>query len=125
MAETVACGPKFYEWLIHTDANLEDANLGPAFARAIDRWKDGDNATLGKVDELCVRVGLHLSQVPEEIWMDRPPRKKFRCSTPETRSEAIARVLAGESNREVAESIGCTPRAVANWVHAARLIEGR
>ena len=120
MGEIVARGPKLYEWLIHTDANLEDANVGPAFARAIDRWKEGDNATLGKVDELCVHVGLHLSQVPEEIWIARPPRKGSRHSTPQTRKEAVERVLAGETNRQVAESIGCTPRAVANWVHAAR-----
>ena len=42
--------------------------LTESWQKKLERWRGGARANFYDVDEVLVRVGLHVSQVPVEIW---------------------------------------------------------
>lgn len=64
-----ADGPKLVKWLASREIDRDI--LSDTQERAMRRWRDGENALVLTVDELLVDLGLHLSEVPDEIWRER------------------------------------------------------
>jgi len=65
--ELSANGPAVVAWLESTDADLSQQVVG-AHQRKIKAWKEGEDASLRAIDEVCTKTNLHLSMVPAEVW---------------------------------------------------------
>lgn len=64
-----ASGPKLAAWL--AEAGVNRLELTPVEQRAVRRWRSGENARFHSVDELLTRLDMHLSVVPDEVWVAR------------------------------------------------------
>lgn len=70
-------GPKLAAWIRAQAPHLEgheQAILGPTTARTMRRWRAGHCAWYSKADTVCVRLGLSLSDVPDDFWLDKKRR---------------------------------------------------
>jgi hypothetical protein len=43
--------------------------LGPTTRRSMTRWRDGQQVSFWKVDELLTRLGRHVWELPDEVWL--------------------------------------------------------
>lgn len=60
-------GPKFVEWL--RDHGLESVSqFGPNLERAYNRWKNGEAASIELADEIVIKLGHHLHELPSGMW---------------------------------------------------------
>jgi hypothetical protein len=68
-------GPKFAAWLKAIHPELEGqwtALVGERMTKNMSAWKRGNyNATIDAADKLLVKLGRHLSEVPDEFFISR------------------------------------------------------
>ena len=64
-------GPGFVTWLEEQDKRGAEVEQERSFWR----WKKGGEATFGAVDRLAVRLGLHLKDVPDRLWLEKKGTK--------------------------------------------------
>lgn len=79
-------GPRLYEWLKEHGLDHPAIELGREHERAIRHWRDGRRANVYTVDRVLVALGLHLSEVPDDCWVDPPYRGELK---PERRAEIL------------------------------------
>ncbi|MQA76051.1 MAG: hypothetical protein GEU88_17245 [Solirubrobacterales bacterium] len=114
-------GPGLCEWLERSGAVLRpDVELDANMARNWRRWEAGGHADVYTVDRLLCGRGVHLSEVPDELWRTRRPYRRRRRVAARERERAARRHLAGAPARQVAGELGVSERAVRNWANALR-----
>ena len=106
-------GPNFVKWLT---ANADLASLPDNRRRALRRYRVGDVATVASADRVLTDLGLHLTDLPEDLW-----RRDNRGSPypPELCVEAVKRARGGELHRFVASSLAVDRSTVSRWVREA------
>jgi DNA-binding CsgD family transcriptional regulator len=111
-------GPGFVEWLESNGLTNVKAQMGRSYEKRIRDWKRGAMASIHTADAVLIRLGLHLSGVPDDLWrVGRRGKSISEC----TRTEAVRRVLElGESAQAVARQLGIDPKTVRRSVQSAR-----
>ncbi len=109
-------GPKLVAWLRSQGADLTAPSVGHR-ERAIRHWRRGGLAMLSTADELLVHLGLTLASVPGDCWVTANPRA--RRFSAQVRAAAARRVRAGADPQRVADEVGCSRRALGEWIGAA------
>ena len=124
-------GPKLAAWLKERDrlpVSLVGArrrgNSGDPVEnlwRRVNRWSEGEQASLETADKWLTLIGCHLSELPDDFWEDARPRHKggYRVYSEFERRRALQLLDDGLSPSEVARGIGCSPKSVALWKKAA------
>lgn len=116
-------GPAFARWLeeVRPDyrRTLTESQKRWVF-RLVDESAKGG---LGRVDAVCVRLDLHINEIPEEVWTD-PPHSGFRPGRegypPELKAQAYAMLRDGAPWKEVSNLYGIPGGTVKNWQTKAR-----
>lgn len=114
-------GRAFYDWLTELVPDWRTV-LGPSQARAVSRMIDTDGAktSLRVVDRICCQAGLHINEIPDDVWTDPPKRPTGRPpAPPEIREAAVTALKNGESARQVAARFGVARTTVNNWKNKA------
>ncbi len=88
--------------------------------RAILRWRNGDQACVYTVDDLLVRLGIHLSEVPEELFVSTTRRRAYPLSE-QTRTEALRLYTEGVGPGEIGRRLGIGSGTVSGWARRANL----
>ena len=117
-------GKAFAGWLEGRRPDLRVA-LTESQQRTLFRLRtEGGAGSLDVVDRMCVRLSLHLSEIPEWIWTNQPgfgKRKPRRYST-EVRTKAVRMLRGGTSIKDVAIVLDLPRTTVKNW--KAREVDG-
>ena len=112
-------GKQFVEWLGKVRPNFR-ASLTTSDKRNLCRMTEENGvASVRKADRLCVTLDLHLSEIPDEIWLHTPPGRVWRHS-PDTKAAALEMVEAGAKVREVSDKFAVNEATLRSWVRKAR-----
>ena len=74
-------GPKLVAWLEAVAGDELGSGTGRAAesaSRRIGDWRRGGRASVYALDAILTRLGLHLSMVPEELYVEANPRRQRR-----------------------------------------------
>lgn len=116
---TLLNGPMFVDWLYRQCPDLDGAAtviLGASATRRIRDWRLGTCPDAYDIpDRLCVALGLHLDEIPDEIWITSRPMKRTRKRQPWEKRKALEMLREGWLPTEVAREMGVTARAVQYW----------
>lgn len=110
-------GPGVYEWMVDAKVVTEGqmkTQFGSSRARRLNAWRGGDAATAPVVDEMLCGKGIHLSEIPEELWLTGEQKRASR-QAPEVREAGARRYRAGESAQALASEYGVTAHSIRNW----------
>lgn len=119
-------GPKFHAWLYEVCPELDGLSSSLLSANDIRRIFDFKNGTCPEAykvpDRICVALGLHLDDIPDEVWRTVPPRRKVvrrsRNATPWEKRKALEMLEEGYFPLEIAKQLDVTPRTVVIWKKA-------
>jgi hypothetical protein len=67
-----------------------------ALARRLRSWRAGGQARVDAVDKVCIKLGVHPCELPEDVWVDHYAAIPVETRYCETCSEEIPRKLSGE-----------------------------
>ena len=110
-------GPRLVEWLEDRSANLAKPVLGD-HERAIRHWREGGACSVFQADRVLTKLNIHLHELPDHLWLEESP--VVREYTQPVKEAAVRRVVIDEEPiKVVADSVGCSPRALRNWVDAS------
>lgn len=68
-------GPRLAEWLESHGLLSPSRQLGSSTEGSFRRWKNGAKANVFAVDRVLVKLGLALSEIPDEFWTCPPQRQ--------------------------------------------------
>ncbi len=119
-------GARLVAWLEERGFPLTATEVG-GHDRAIRHWRDGGACSIFQADRLLTKLDVHLHEVPDGLWLEETPKKgsfvgprRRFAYPPEVRAEAVRRVMVGEEPlKAVAQSVGCSPKAIRNWIARA------
>ena len=123
-------GPKFVNWLERAD-DFSGEPHGTAIKRRVTEWRAGAPVSIWSADHLLTRIGLHLSQVPDELWIagrhrtPAPARKVRPTYSKELREALVARVEAGDSLNELSIATGISERTIQRWTLKSKQKDAR
>lgn len=111
-----ADGPKLAAWLRQADRLPStggcEGEIGSLF-NAVSRWERGERASLCSVDHWLTMLGLHISQVPDEVWSLETVRS---ANSPHPRRAEGLEMLEEElSVREISRRLDVAPATVRSW----------
>lgn len=66
-------GPGFFAWL-EVHHLVEPLRRDESFARRLWEYRNGGVADFYVVDKMLTRLGYHVQDVPDELWLDRNRR---------------------------------------------------
>lgn len=114
-------GRAFAGWLEGKRADYREA-LSEQQTRTLHRLRSGDGrGSLDVVDRMCVRLSLHINEIPEWIWTDDPNcRPSNRCYPPETKERALAMLRTRTPVREISEALNVPSSTVRVWKRRLR-----
>ena len=72
-------GPGLAAWLERHGLTSPSLQLGH-HARRVRDWKHGGTASVQVADEVLVKLGYHLSELPDDLWLERNPNEAGRSS---------------------------------------------
>jgi hypothetical protein len=98
-------GPRLAEWLRANGLESAKRQLGPTLERAYGRWRAGGKASVYVLDQMLVKLHLHLSDVPDDLWV-------AWCPAVPTRQKVITLILSGMGPAAVARRLGVDPKTV-------------
>jgi hypothetical protein len=108
-------GPRFVEWLERVRPEYR-TELTESQVRTTARFvQERCRGSLPVVDAICVRLDLHISEIPDETWTDPPNKRKGSDYPPEVRAQAIGLVRGGATVREVSKSLGVGESTIRTW----------
>lgn len=111
-------GPGFVAWL-GENADLEGISLGDeVLYRNIVRWRSGSAASIWKADEVCIRFGLMLYEIPGELYRDSPKKHTDYRRFDDDVKRRAARMARATSTAQAARTFGASPRSVRIWMNA-------
>jgi Transposase len=107
-------GPALVAWLEDERRCIFGEYALGFHARAIRHWRRGGKPSLYHADVVLTKLDVHLDELPDHLWIDTPKSNTFPVAV---KREAVRRVLEhGETKKGVAQSIGCSPRALGKWI---------
>ena len=122
-------GPKLAAWLKERDrmpVSLVGArrrgNSGDPVEnlwRRVNRWSEGEQASLETADKWLTFIGCHISELPDDFWEEKNDRRRGRNYSEFEKRRALQLLDDGLSPSEVARGIGCSPKSIALWKKAA------
>jgi len=114
-------GPEFAGWI---EENAPDwrKQLNESEYRAMHRMVEHQQAraSLKVVDQICVRLGFHINEIPEELWTD-PPRAnsttfKGRNGAPtQIRQAVLKEAQVGRPLKEISAKYGVAVSTIHSW----------
>lgn len=107
-------GPALAAWLRDNGLDHPTYQLGHTLERAVSRWRDGARAYVFVVDAVLTKLGLHLSEIPDELWTDAPQGGASRLDSVK-RAELLARLAEGEPVKAIARKVGCSSGTVRHY----------
>ena len=102
-------GPDLYEWILKRCPYIKgdrEGILGYTHSRSMVRWRSGERAHYATADRLLTLLGLHISEIPDEIWRWAKRRKK---------EKGLEHLRNGKSVKQVAQWVGARESTVYNW----------
>lgn len=120
-------GPGLYEWIEGKRDLSRLYYVYPSFERRLRDWRrEGCVASAYTVDKWLVEIGLHLSEVPDDLWREdwlteegkrrrEAPNLRTAEEAKARRTKALARLKQIGNQREVAEEFGVTVRTIYAW----------
>lgn len=103
-------GPGLYAWLEEVDGLERLSERIGDQARTLTGWREGRAAGFYTADEILIRLGRHISEVPHHLYRPDPEKNE---KSPEIREEIIRRVHdLGEKPGAVARALGICPKTV-------------
>lgn len=63
-------GRPLVAWLKDNGLDCPRQQLNPTLERALSRWRSGGKADVYVVDEVLVCIDVHLSELPDELWIE-------------------------------------------------------
>lgn len=110
-------GPGLAAWFREEGLVPENEKASPQTAsvvRAVKRWDAGERASIWSADRWLIYSGRHLSELPDELWLEGPYH-----FDDEAKEEAL-RLLGEIPLRHVAQRFGVAPATVRYWRERAR-----
>lgn len=109
-------GKAFAAWLEGRRPDLRSA-LTDSQCRTLYRLRiEGGAGSLDVVDRLCVRLNIHINEIPEWIWTETPRFGQNRREyPPETREKAMRMLRTGRSMRDAATILDLPLETVKTW----------
>lgn len=115
-------GPQFVRWL-EDEFNFDRNGNGPVVERRIHSLMQGGSISVWSADRLLTAIGLHISLIPDELWLARRPylppgaKPKPRTYVPVERKEEAVKRYANEERtiRQLAEEFNVHDRTVRRW----------
>lgn len=108
-------------WIYEIRPDLHEsatAILGDTGVRTMHRWREQGYVTLDSADKICVALDLHLMEVPEDIWIEKPKRKVRQSLKWEYR-RALEMAEEGFFVSEIARNLNVTRNTVRRWLERA------
>lgn len=102
----------FIEWLEEVRPEFR-STLAIQGASTFHLSTSDEFASLGKVDRICVALDLHICEIPDDVWTDRSPNRRYSI---ELEDDALRMIEDGASLRETAKALGISKSTVARWV---------
>jgi hypothetical protein len=109
-------GPGLVHWLESHGLDNPEIQLG-FHARAIRHWRAGCKASVYVADRVLIKLGLHLSEIPDDLWVQPPKRGEL---SPDHQAEIVRRVCGlGRSISAVARELDCDQKTVRKYLKEA------
>lgn len=106
-------GRAFVGWLEGRRPDMKVA-LSDSENRAVQRFrKEKYRASLAAADRICVRLSLHIDEVPEWIWNEA--RQSHRQHSSNKKDEAVAMFRDGASLSQVSEELDVPRTTIRAW----------
>lgn len=117
-------GRAFAGWVEGRRPDLRTA-LTEAQQRALHRLRsEGGAGSLDLVDRICVRLSIHINEIPEWIWTDRPRvGRKPKVYSAEVKAKAVRMLRGGRTMKDVAMILDLPRTTVKNW--KTREVDGK
>lgn len=98
-------GPRLAAWLRARGVRNKDIDAGGS---TLSKWASGQAVREDTADHYLVRLGLHLSQLPDDIWVTGPHKNPVRY-------QAVQDYMAGDTALLVAARYGVARQTVYRW----------
>lgn len=116
-------GPRFIAWL-EDEFNFDRHGNGPIVERRAHGLSRGEALSVWSADRLLTTIGLHISLIPDDLWVEKKPRRKQKKRGPSPsqtmKKEIIQRHKAGEHPAVLAQAAGVTERTVNRWTQESK-----
>lgn len=102
-------GPMFHDWILKKAPHIigdREGILGYTHSRSMMRWRSGERCHYSTADRLLTQLGLHLTEIPEEIW---------RWARHEEKEKGLAHFRNGKSVKQVAAWFGIRKSTATKW----------
>ena len=108
---------KFVAWLNEHGITFSERGPYDTEARRVRRYVDGEAkaASLAAVDRILTSAGRHISELPDDLWLERPPRRQGRVVPIDVRKKAVEMYASGMSAGVVGKELGVDPKSVRMW----------
>ena len=110
-------GKAFVAWLEGRRPDLREV-ITESQSRTLYRLRaENGCGSLDVVDRLCVRLNLHINEIPEWIWEVDPPGfgRKAKTYSDETKERALKMIGTGTAIREISKILNVPQATVATW----------
>ncbi len=119
-------GRAFVSWL-EEGFGFEAKPHGKAVERRVSEWRKGRPVSVWRADSLLTLLGLHLSMVPDDVWLEARTAEPPPISSPygrrypaELRNDVIAQRLSGTSTKALERRYGIPRRRITQWLSDAK-----
>lgn len=103
-------GPKLVEWLGRYGLERSEHRLSEDHIERLRRWGKGGKANVYVVDEILIRLGRHLSELPDSLFLAVTARNGGMA--PERREQLLRGLLSGAPLKAIAREVGCAVSTV-------------
>lgn len=108
-------GRKVWEWLDQR-VDMRDVQMyHPLAMDTIRKWRNGSTAEIYTVDRVLTKLGLHISELPDDIGCDAPQARKSRYYSRELKREAVKRYAKGEMVTKIADDMNISASVIYSW----------
>lgn len=112
-------GPRLVEWLL--EKGVPRSHPDETIARAIFRWSvAGARANVFAVDAHLTALGLHLCEVPEDLYCDPSPRVGGQNAySKELKAQILKEAAKGIPSPALSKRFGVAPGTINTWKREA------
>lgn len=121
-------GPKLMAWLREVEPHLWESEdnhgntgsvtrtLGGRWNRRFYDWDRGSQPDVWTVDKLCVSLGRHLLEIPDDVFLLERRKKRPSVRKPNIdKAKALDMIVEGYLPTEIAREVGVTAHTVNKW----------
>lgn len=114
--QTYLDGPKLAAWIAGRVDLVTVFQEQPTVRDRIRKWRNGDCPQARGADSVLTRLGLHLSRVPDGIYIEF---RRAAAVSDRDRNRAVALYRKGKTPAEIAPKFGVRPTTVTHWAQKA------